>query len=440
MNDTDAAHLLAFIDSRREQSIQFLRKLVSFDSTFIDQGAGGNELAVQQWLSAYLSEHGYETRLFEPDNNVIRNWPDYNPGHEYKDRPNLVATLKGTGGGRSLILNGHVDTVPLGDRAQWAHDPLGGEIEDGLLYGRGTCDMKAGVGAMILAVEYLREAGFELKGDILIESVVDEEGGGNGTLACVAEGYTADAAIVTEPTSLHIRPASRGVFLLNIDVLGKATHAALKWTGVNAIEKAIRIIDGMRDLEHRWLAARKNPLLPSPTITLGRIEGGLAGAIVPGQCNMKWDVKYLPVEFDPDGTERVIDGETVRQEVEAWINTICAGDDWLREHPPVLDWYLHVRPHWTSPDHPLVSHLSGACQQVVGRNVVSGMPSGADARILQNVGKIDTVIFGPGNLEQAHSIDEYVPVDQFEYAIRTLALAIYEWTSIAEREPALAAD
>jgi acetylornithine deacetylase len=435
MGQANLEDLISLINSRRAYATDFLRGLVNFDSTFIDHGVRGNELPIQRWLEDKLSEWGYETRLFEPDNEKIKDYPDFNPGRDYTDRPNLVAILKGDGSGRSLILNGHVDTVPLGDRDQWTHDPLAGEIEDGKMYGRGTCDMKAGLAAMILAVEFLREAGFKLEGDIVIESVVDEEGGGNGTLACVAEGYRADAAIVTEPTSLHIRPCSRGVLLLNVDVEGKSTHAALKWRGVSAIEKAIKIVEGMGELEREWLAKRNNPLLPAPTITIGRIDGGLAAATVPGECNLKFDVKYLPIEVDGDGNERAITGDEIQREVEEWIGLICAGDDWLRAHPPELDWYVHVLPYWLDPDHPLVDTLRSSCAKVLGRSFVSGMPSGADARILHNAGNISTVLFGPGNLEQAHSTDEYVPLDQYMDAIKVLAIAILNWTSRLDGEP-----
>ena len=244
---------------------------------------------------------GLETRLFEPDNAKMKVFPDFSPGHNYRNRPNLVATLKGAGNGRSLILNGHVDTMPAGDRAKWTHDPWGGEIADGDMYGLGVCDMKAGVAAMILATRFLCEAGFPPQGDVMVQSVVDEEGGGNGTLGCVVEGYKADAAIVTEPTRLHVQPASRGVLLLEVDVEGRATHACLKWGGVNAIEKGVKIIQGMIELERLWLAGRRNPLFPPPTITIGQINGGLAGSQVPGECVLKFDVKYLPVEMDRDG-------------------------------------------------------------------------------------------------------------------------------------------
>lgn len=429
MDKDHLSRLLDFIDSKNEDSIDFLKKLVGFDSTFIDQGICGNELAIQEYLENYLIDLGFKTRLFEPDNEKMKEYADFNPGHNYANRPNLAAILPGKGNGKSIILNGHADTVPLGELSQWQHDPLKGEIADGKLYGRGTCDMKAGMAAMILAVRYLKETGLQPSGDVKVLSVVDEEGGGNGTLACMAEGYWADAAIVTEPTQLQILAASRGVFLLQIDVPGKATHAALKWGGVNAIEKAIKIYDGLKELEHLWLAKRHNPLLPSPTITIGHINGGLAGAIVAGECSMKLDLKYLPVEIDENGKEKTIDGESVRREVTAWIERICQGDEWLSQHPPRLNWYLHVLPHWLGADHPIVHTLQDASHMIMGKSRVSGLPSGADARILQNVGKIPTVLFGPGNLQYAHSIDEYVEIDQFFSAIKILAAAIWEWTS-----------
>jgi acetylornithine deacetylase len=119
----------------------------------------------------------------------------------------------------------------------------------------------------------------------------------------------------------------------------------------------------------------------------------------------------------------------VQEEVEAWIRRFCSGDEWLASHPPRLTWYLHVLPHYTDPCHPLVDCLRSASDVIIGHNVVSGMPSGADARILQGAGNIPTVIFGPGHLEQAHSIDEYVPIDQYLQAIKILAVAVETWTS-----------
>ncbi len=423
------ASILEHVEGRREFAIDFLRRMVNFDSSTINHGLGGRERAIQEWLAGHLQEWGFETRLFEPDNAKMEGYPDFSRGHDYANRPNLVAVLKGSGGGRSLILNGHVDTMPPGDKAKWTWDPWSGQIDGGRMYGLGVCDMKAGVAAMILAVRFLQEAGLELKGDVMVQSVVDEEGGGNGTLACVVEGYRADAAIVTEPTRLHVQPATRGVLLLQVDLEGRATHACLKWGGVNAIEKGVKVIQGMIELERLWLAGRRNPLFPPPTITIGQIQGGLAGSQVPGECVLKFDVKYLPVEIDQDGREKKITGDMVRQEVQDWIETLCAGDAWLRDHPPTLTWYQHCIPHYLEPHHPLVELMRDKTRGVLGWGVVSGFPAGCDARHLHNVAGIPTVVFGPGDLQYAHSIDEQVSVEEYIQAIKILALSVYEWTS-----------
>lgn len=425
----DANNLSRRLDAERSASVEFLKKIVSFDSSFADQGVTGKELEAQLWLEKALRGWGFETRLFEPDNEAMRGWPDFNPGHQYKDRPNLVAVLPGTGGGRDILLNGHIDTVPLDDIGKWTHHPLSGTIAGGRLHGRGACDMKAGLAAMIVAAKCVHDSGLPRKGNIVIESVVDEEGGGNGTLACIVEGYKADAAIVAEPTNLEILCASRGVFLLEVTVTGRSSHACFKWNGVNAIEKGMKIAGGLAELERRWLATRRHPLLPSPTITLGQIEGGISAATVPGTCVLRFDVKYLPAEIDGAGAARPVDAKEVMAEVEERIRNVCLGDDWLRDNPVALNWYLGVMPHSLDPGHPLVSAISSSCDAELGGHSLSGLPSGADARHLQNNGGMPTVLFGPGSLMQAHSIDEYVELDQYHKAIRVLAKTVLDWVN-----------
>jgi acetylornithine deacetylase len=425
----DKAKVLELIEARRDFAVDFLRRMINFDSSTIQHGFSGQEQAIQEWLAERLRDWGYKTHLFEPDNAKMEPYPDFSRGHDYTGRPNLVATLKGAGDGRSLILNGHVDTMPPGDKQKWSYDPWSGQIDAGKMYGLGACDMKAGVAAMILAVRFLQEAGLKPRGDIMIQSVVDEEGGGNGTLACVVEGYKADAAIVTEPTRLHIQPASRGVLLLQVDLEGRATHACLKWGGVNAIEKGVKVIQGMIELERLWLAQRRNPLFPPPTITIGQIQGGLAGSQVPGECVLKFDVKYLPVEIDPHGQEQQITGDMVKEEVQNWIYTLCAGDTWLRDHVPDLSWYQHCIPHYLSPEHTLVQNMHARAREVLGWGMISGFPAGCDARHLHNHADIPTLIFGPGDLQYAHSIDEHVDLDEYIQAIKILALTVYDWTS-----------
>lgn len=409
--------LSEIVEGNRTGAVKFLQKMVSFDSQVINQGVKGQEGEIQKWLIKELEGMGCEVDVFEPDNEKIGKYEDFNSGHDYAGRPNVVGTLRGTGGGRSLILNGHVDVVPLGNRNEWKHDPWGGEIVEGKMFGRGTADMKAGVAAMITAVKCLIEAGIKLKGDVIIQSVVDEEGGGNGTLACVDKGYRADAAIVTEPTCLAIMPTHRGAMHLKIATKGKATHACFKWKGVNAIEKMLKIINGLDALEKTWLASKHHPLLPSPTLMCGWIQGGTGASSVPADCEIKVNVKYLPGEKAQD----------VRKEVEDCIANVVQSDPWLKQCPPLVKWTLNTPPYETRSDHPIVKTIYQAASQIVDKPVISGLPSGADARLLNNLGGIPTLIFGPGSLQDAHGIDEYVSMDEYQKTISTLTETIRSW-------------
>jgi acetylornithine deacetylase len=420
--------IIYFIEGHQEEAIEFLRKMVQFDSSSIDQGVDGKEGDIQIWLNKKLNEFGLETHLFEPENEKIMQYNDFNPGHNYEGRPNLVGLLKGSGEGKSIILNGHVDTVSAGDVNKWEHYPWEGKIVDNKMYGRGTTDMKAGTSAMIMAVKFLKDLGIELKGDVMIQSVVDEEGGGNGTLACVAEGYHADAAIVTEPTNLEIQPIGRGVLLLEVEVTGRATHAAFKWDGINAIEKAIKIVQGLNELERDWLAKKYNPLLPSPTINIGYLKGGIEAPIVPDNCIIKIDVKYLPVE-NKDGEKIIVTGEMVKKEVEKYIQNICMADDWLRENPPKIKWYLHVMPHNLDLDHEIITTVKNVKQELFGSSTISGLRSGSDARHLLNSGGIPTIVFGPGKMKDAHSLNESINLDDYIDSIKALALTVLDWTN-----------
>ncbi|MBW7455794.1 M20/M25/M40 family metallo-hydrolase, partial [Paenibacillus sepulcri] len=147
----------------------------------------------QQVIMEKFNELGLEIDVFEPENERLYAYKEADRGHYYENRPNVVGVWKGTGGGRSLILNGHIDTMPFDQLDKWTSHPLQPTRSEGKLYGRGSCDMKAGVAAMIMAVENLVKHGMRLKGDVILQSVVDEEGGGNGTLACLDRGYRADA-------------------------------------------------------------------------------------------------------------------------------------------------------------------------------------------------------------------------------------------------------
>ncbi|HUS05344.1 MAG TPA: M20/M25/M40 family metallo-hydrolase, partial [Bryobacteraceae bacterium] len=214
-----------------ERVVEIARDLIKIPSE--NRAPMGAEGDCQQYIAGFLRKCGWTPLLYTPDQAPgIESHPLYWPGREYANRPNVGARQAGVGGGRSLVLSGHIDTVPTG-AAPWQKDPFGGQIEDGRLYGRGSNDMKAGIAMSLFVIEALAQSGIRLAGDLIFESVVDEEFGGvNGTLAGRLMGFQADAAVLTEPSFLRICPAQRGGRTVDITfsapnqgILGKAASA-----------------------------------------------------------------------------------------------------------------------------------------------------------------------------------------------------------------------
>jgi acetylornithine deacetylase len=413
----------------RQEYIDFLAKLVQTDTQVIGHGVlGGNEKAGQAIIKEKLLSLGFDVDEFLVEDEKIKKYPGANLGHNNEGRPNIVGVLKGKGGGRSLILNGHIDTMPYGNLEKWSKDPFSGEVEGDFLYGLGATDMKASLSAMIMSAQVIRSLGIELKGDLIIQSVVDEEGGGNGTLACVERGYKADAAIVGEPTNLHIQTAHMGFLFHEITVEGKSLHSSQLWAGENAIDKAIKIYHALKVLEHRWLMTEKHPLLPGPTINLGVIEGGIAGSVVPGECTLKTCLHYQPKANQTHEETR----NFVNQQVLEVIENVVRGDPWLREHPPKVTVYQEGFPFETPIDHPLVQEMKQVVGDILdGEPIIEGMPAGCDARLLSSFGNIPTIIFGCGFPEQSHSVDESVPISQYLKLIEIYCNFIVSWCGVA---------
>jgi acetylornithine deacetylase/succinyl-diaminopimelate desuccinylase family protein len=364
---------------------------------------------------------------------------------EEPGRDNLAGTLRGAGGGRSLILNGHIDTVPPGDPATWRWgDPWSGRIEDGKLYGLGSVDMKAGLVAMAKAAEAITRAGVTLRGDLILESVVGEETMDHerGVTSTVRRGYRADAAIVTEPTGFScppvISPCSPGSFWLRVTVPGKATHVMVRgnliWPGgqgekygVNAVDKGFLVYEAMQRLEANWGMRKNHPLFPPGHFTLGvnLLSGYPPGPpvpfIVPHECVLDYIVIYPPTD-DPDD---------VKAEITEYLDGVFDQDPWLRVHRPTLEW-PHQWPAYDTPvEHPVVSTLSSAHERVLGRSaVIQGFPAVDDATYLER-GGIPAISYGPGDVMMAHSVDEYVNCADVIDACKVLATTALEWCGVA---------
>ncbi|MBU3875585.1 ArgE/DapE family deacylase [Faecalicatena sp. AGMB00832] len=416
------------IENKQEEYIQFLKKLIGFDTSVIRHGEDGQEYEAQQWMARYLDGLGCEVEMFEPDNERMKSYPGYNAGHSYHKRPNVSARYRGSGGGKSLILNGHMDTMPAGDLERWKYDPWEMTEEDGKLYGLGTDDMKGGLSAAVLALELVLSMGYEPKGDIIILSVVDEEGGGNGSLACVDRGITADGVIIAEGTNMEVFPVNRGAWLGEVEVDGKPIHASLKGFGESAIDKMVKIMNTLYELEAKWMATKRHPLLAPITFNMGYIHGGVAASTVPDHCMMKFEIDYYPSEIDKFGNWQKVDKHTVVREVEDYVYNMAKGDPWMREHMPRFTWFQDCSPFETQTEHPLVQKLADAAGEVTGRRVITGMSAGCDARHFTNIAGIPTVVFGPGSCHNAHVYNEYLPKKQFFQAIETYAKMIVEWT------------
>lgn len=416
--------IVALADARRDADLAFLKRLVATDTSIADMGAKGNELAGQRLVMEELADLGAELDVFEPDYALLSRFREVNPGHDYRGRPNVVGVFKGTGGGRSLIINGHIDTVSLEADKPWISHPLSPEERGGLLYGRGTCDMKGGLAAALGALRALRECGARLRGDVIFESVVDEEGGGNGTLACCAKGYAAAAAVIPEPSGLALMPAHMGWLFYRLLFTGRAAHCAFKWKGVNAVEKCLKTVDMLQELEREWAVEQRHPYLPPPTVNIGRVDGGAGAAIVPDRCVLDFSVHYLP--------RRTADGEWMGDAVDAEVRRRLANffgaDDWLRDNPPSIELTQLGSAYDVGSDHAVMREFA-ACAELVtgGPPPVRGLESGADARLLVNYANTPTIIFGPGHIGNAHTVNEYLELDQFHAAVKILALAIWRW-------------
>ena len=412
-----------YLRKHKEDQLAFLKSLIRADTTIERQGESGKEMNGQVLIRKRLESIGMDVDVFEPDESRLETYKEMNRGHDYKDRPNVVGVLKGTGNGRSIVLNGHIDTMPFDNLDEWHAHPLDPVVKDGKLYGRGSCDMKAGLAACVLAVEALVHSGVRLKGDVILQSVVDEEGGGNGTLACIERGYTADGAIFAEPTELNIMPAHMGFLFYRIVVRGKALHSAMKWRGVSAIEKMMKIMQALQELERRWAIEKRHTLLPPPTISFGTIHGGLAGSIVPDECRLELTVHYLPADAD----EHFLGGR-VEEEILETIEGVVQADRWLKDNRPEIVNYQQGGGYEIDPRHPLVQVLADCCREEEGKEpVIRGAEFGCDARLLNNYGRTPSVIFGPGSIERAHSINEYVEIDQYYKCISILANLLIQW-------------
>lgn len=332
----------------------------------------------------------------------------------------LVGRLPGTGGGdgATLMLNGHIDVVPPGDRDAWADDPFSGSIREGDVVGRGACDMKAGLIASYWAVQAIRQAGVRLRGDLLLASVQGEEDGGLGTFALLQRGWRADSCVIPEPTGLDLVPGNAGALTFRLRVRGHATHASRRTEGVSAIEKFLPVWHALRALEahrHRDVDQSSTKFGLTHPLSIGTVHAG------------DWP-SSVPDLLVAEGRLGVALGEPVehaRSELEQAVAEACAGDSWLRDHPVVVEWWGgQFASGQLAADSDLLHRVAGAHARVAsGRRPSTWIaPYGSDLRLLTQIGHIPTLQYGPGDARSAHGPDESVPIADVLTTARTLAV------------------
>jgi len=411
--------IIAAVEARRGEVVSLLQRLVQVESVT------GNETEIQAFIAATLREMALEVDEFDADPDALRQYPGFlEPEKPMAGRPNVVGVWRGRGGGRSLLLNGHVDTVPLEPVSEWARGPLSGSLADGNVWGRGASDMKGGVAAMTAAVATLRGLGWRPAGDVILEYVVDEERTGLGTLACVHRGYRADAGICCETSDLEVMPACIGRMWFTIRVRGKPAGISARWEGVSAIDKAMLLVGAVEALEAMRIQDLAHPLFPDNrgalpcAVTMFR--SGTFPSITPEEATLRGSMGLMPYE-DPAQAEA---------QLREQITRVCAADAWLRHHPAEVTTaggYVAAGAEIPS-DHPIVETVSRSFRQATRREPVLGARMGAsDTRFLIRHGRTPTVIFGPGTTSQMHAMNEHVPVDNLMIATTVLALAIREW-------------
>ncbi|MEZ0168323.1 ArgE/DapE family deacylase [Microvirga sp. TS319] len=416
--------LHAAVAARRDQAVERLRRLVRADTTL------GRERQGQEIMADIFAEMGLAVETFDVDLSAIRDLPGFSPPvmPDYANRPNVVArhAPRGRPAGRSLIFNGHIDVVPPGEASLWTSPAFELSERDGRLYGRGAGDMKSGLVAYCLAFEALRDLGFAPAAPVSFQSVIEEECTGNGTLACVARGERADAAIIPEPFGQTIMTSQVGVMWVTVRVIGKPAHVLEASVGSNAILACHMLFQVLQELEAEWnqhslrhpeFAANPHPL----NFNLGRIEGGDWGSTVPCSATMLVRVGFYP------GTPLA----SVRMMVEETIAATRARHPALA-HSDIEISYRGFQAEGCVVDRgaPFMGVLAQAHRTVMGSDPTTlASTATTDIRFFELYGETPATCYGPSG-GSYHGIDEWVSLDSILHVGEVLALFTAEWCGL----------
>ena len=406
------------VNHMRDEIISFIQALVQSPSLANDEGS------VQKIIQSKLESLGLETKKVIVQFESIKNHPAFcDDGFSPDSRVNVIGQWKNGDAGKSLILNGHVDVVPTGPKTLWNESPWSGSVRDNRIYGRGSCDMKAGLASGIFAIQVLQAIGFKPKGNVMVQSVVGEESGGCGTLTNIVKGYSGDAAVILEPTSLKVCPIQSGALTFRLKIPGQATHAAMRWDGISAIEKYNLIHQSIIKLEkerHQSFNVKyyklSNRVAP---INIGTIKGGEWHSTVPESVMVEGRLGVFPGESALDA----------RNAFENHLKKVSNSDVWLKENPPILEWFEgQFESGQTDVNHSIIRALKHAYKNVKNNSaILEGVTYGSDLRLFTNHADIPAVLFGPGDVRLAHSANENIEIEEVLTCVKIITNLIIKW-------------
>ena len=425
LNPLSEAQIIDAVAAQRDEAVALLCELVAQPSLL------GDEAGAQALMRREFERNGLRVHEFAIDEDKLRDHPGYSPSIiPYAGRHNVVGIHQPVGPvrGKSLILNGHIDVVPVGTAAMWASPPFEPRIDGDKLYGRGAADMKAGIVAYTLAFRALQRLGYEPAAPVYLQSVVEEECTGNGALACLVAGYTADAALIPEPGE-GVMTAQMGVMWLTIDVYGVPVHAACAHTGVAAIAFANHLVDALRELETDWnrpamrhacFAGHAHPI----NFNLGRIAGGEWTSSVPTHCRVDMRLGFYPGRTPAE----------VRAQVEAHVKAAYAAHP---QHGSVrydISYQgFQAQGLVVDTTQPVIGQLMQCHHDIAGAQApMFASTATTDVRFFHLYGNIPSTCYGPHGAD-IHGIDEWVSISSLQRVTAVLALFIARWCGLNRR-------
>ncbi|MES2530728.1 MAG: ArgE/DapE family deacylase [Pseudomonadota bacterium] len=417
------AAIVAAAHALRGETVAMLQTLVSHPSLL------GHEQSAQTFMAETFESLGLRVDEFQIDEAKLRAHPAYSPSIvSYEGRTNVVGIHRPNGPfkGNSLIFNGHIDVVPTGAEVLWTNPPFSPVVDGDRLYGRGSADMKSGIVAYTMAYKALKSIGLEPASPVYFQSVIEEECTGNGALACLIEGYRADAAVITEPVD-GVMTCQMGVLWLTIEVLGKPVHASVAQTGVGAIDFSMYLFGELKKLEDKWNAPsaryRSYAHHTHPVnFNLGKVDGGEWASSVPSKCRSE-----IRIGFYPD-----MKVAKAKAEVEAALAAA------YEAHPARAALSYKIIYEGFQADgcevdmnEPVLTELSKCHQDIVGEELKPSAFTGTtDAKFFNLYGETPAICYGPAGGANIHGIDEWVSIDSMMQVTAVLAVFMARWCGV----------